>query len=91
MDHKEKIKKDNIKNYYKNKYKNTKIIKQYHHDIQNNIIKKIFNNVSKRTCKELKKQNIERNFKYSELLGCDLQEFESNLKSKFKEKMNFVN
>ena len=51
---KEQLKKDNIKNYYKNKIKNKIIITNYHNEIKDNIIKKIFNNVSKRICKKLK-------------------------------------
>ena len=88
---KEQIKKDNIKNYYKNKLKKKIIITNYHNEIKDDIIKKIFNNVSKRICKKLKFLNINRNYTYKELLGCDLLEFELYLISKFKDGMTLDN
>ena len=84
---KEQLKKDNIKNYYKNKI----IITNYHNEIKDNIIKRIFNNVSKRICKKLKCLHINRNYTYKELLGCDLLEFEFDLISKLKDGMTLDN
>ena len=88
---KEQLKKYNIKNYYKNKIKNKKIITNYHNEIKDNIIKKIFNNISKRICKKLKILHINRNYTYIELLGCDLLEFELDLIGKLKDGMTFDN
>ena len=88
---KEQIKKDNIKNYYKNKLKKKLIITNYHNEIKDDIIKKIFNNVSKRICKKLKFLNINRNYTYKELLGCNLLEFELYLIDKLKDEMTFNN
>ena len=88
---KEQLKKDNIKNYYKNKIKNKIIITNYHNEIKDNIIKRIFNNVSKRICKKLKCLHINRNYTYKKLLGCDLLEFEFDLISKLKDRMTLDN
>ena len=85
------FKKDNIKNYYKNKFKNKTIITNYHNEIKDDIIKKIFNNVSKRISKTLKNKNINRYYSYSKLLGCDLLEFEFYLINKLNDGMIFDN
>lgn len=67
------------------------IITNYHNEIKDNIIKKIFNNVSKRICKKLKCLHINRNYTYKELLGCDLLKFELYLIGKLKDGMTLDN
>jgi hypothetical protein len=99
-----KVKKDNIKKYYIdkkikediNKYydckiKNNIVVHKYREEIKEDIIKRIFHNVSMRIHKKLKEQNIDRNYTYSYLLGCDLLEFEFYLTSKLKDNMTFDN
>ena len=91
MELKEQIKKENIRNYYKNKYKNKNVINQYYKKINNNKIDQIFNSINKRLYKALLKQNINKKYTYLELLGCDLLEFELDLINKLKEGMALEN
>ena len=91
MELKEQIKKENIRNYYKNKYKNKNVINQYYKKINNNKIDQIFNSINKRLYKALLKQNINKKYTYLELLGCDLLEFELDLINKLKEGMTLEN
>ena len=81
----------NIRNYYKNKYKNKNVINQYYKKINNNKIDQIFNSINKRLYKALLKQNINKKYTYLELLGCDLLEFELDLINKLKEGMTLEN
>jgi hypothetical protein len=91
MNYKEQIKKENIINYYKNKSKNKNIISQYYKKIYNNKINQIFNSITKRTYSALLKQNVNRKYTYSELLGCSLLELELHLASNFQVGMTFNN
>jgi hypothetical protein len=59
--------------------------------IYNNKIDQIFNNITKRTYKVLLIQNVNKKYTYSELLGCDLLEFELYLIGKLKDGMIFDN
>jgi hypothetical protein len=91
MNYKEQIKKENIKNYYKNKSKNKSIINQYYKKINDNIINQIFNSITKRTYKTLLRQNVNKKYTYLELLGCNLLEFELYLLDKLTDGMTFDN
>jgi len=88
MNYKEQIKKDNIKNYYKNKSKNKSIINQYYKKINDNKINQIFNSI---TYKTLLRQNVNKKYTYLELLGCNLLEFELYLLDKLTDGMIFDN
>jgi hypothetical protein len=91
MNYKEQIKKENIKNYYKNKSKNKSIINQYYKKINDNKINQIFNSITKRTYKTLLRQNVNKKYTYLELLGCNLLEFELYLLDKLTDGMTFDN
>ena len=83
--------KQKINAYYKDRYKKKCIIDKYMDDINKDIIKRIFDNASKRLLKKLKELNIEKKYKYSELLGCSLEEFKNHISIQFQEGMNFDN
>ena len=80
-----------IDKYYKVKAKNNNIISKYDTIKQNNIVYKIISNLSNRIYKKLKELQIKKNFKYTEILGCTIDEFELYLLGNMKEDMNFDN
>ena len=91
MNYREQIKKDNIKNYYKNKSKNKNIINQYYKKINDNKINQIFNSITKRIYNVLIKHNVNKKYTYLELLGCNLLQFELFLLDKLTDGMIFDN
>ena len=83
--------KEKIKSYYKNKCKNKKLHKIYDEKIEIRKIDRILNNISKRTSRKFASDNVSKEYTHLELLGCNLEEFETYLVSKFKEGMSLDN
>ena len=59
--------------------------------VNEKVIYQIFKNLNSRICMELKRLNIERSFKYSNVLGCSINKFEQYLLFHMKEGMTFDN
>jgi hypothetical protein len=83
--------KEKIKNYYKNKCKNKKLHKIYNEKIKISKLDQILNNIAKRTSGKFASDNASKENTHIELLGCNLEEFETYLVSKFKEGMTLDN
>jgi len=83
--------KQTVRSYYNAKVGLEKNLNNYREMRKNNIIIRITDNLSKRIYKELQKLNIERTFRYNDLLGCTLSEFGLYLENKFTDGMNFDN
>ena len=83
--------KDKINQYYKDKFKKECMINKYRKQNMHDIVKKMFENCSKRVGKHLKKFNIEKKHTYLILLGCTLEEFENHIKEKLNDGMNLDN
>ena len=86
-----KSKENNVKKYYKQKHIKQNIVKKYIDLSKDRPIYRIIINLSKRVNKKLKELGIEKNFKYSELLGCSIDEFEEYLIDKMDDNMTFEN
>lgn len=89
------IKKDIVRHNYiesVNKELQEKNIRQtYDKYIRERPIYKIINNLSSRLRRKLEELNIRRTFKYTEMLGCTIQEFEKHLLGKMEDGMTFDN
>ena len=83
--------KEKIKSYYKKKCKNKKLYKIYDEKIEISKIDRILNNISKRTSRKFASDNVSKEYTHLELLGCNLEEFETYIVSKFKEGMSLDN
>lgn len=82
----------NLKNYYKNKIKYRKTQKRYESKkYKNNSLFKLKKNLRSRIYKIFKTQNIYKNKKCLELLGCSFDKVKKYLESQFKEGMTWDN
>ena len=96
---KSKAKKEFLRKIYVKKYKekkrqefiNKKVVTEYENKSYVNVMDRIINNLATRTNNELKKKNVKRTLKYSEILGCDKEFLKEHLRKNFKEKMSFNN
>ena len=68
-----------------------KIRINYDELIKEKTIYRILNSLSSRICEKLKELNIKRTFRYKDVLGCSIEEFENHLKNLMKEGMSFDN
>ena len=84
-----------IKEYYKNKYKkkiiNKKRIIKNKTNRQKGGIYKIYDNIKRRIYETIKKNNLKFNFKYSEIIGCSIEDLEKYLLNKLNDNMTMVN
>ena len=87
--------KNKINNYYKNKYKNKYMKKNMRNSrIKNrriDIIHQIYNNLISRIYKTFKKNNLEFNISYEELLGCNIIKLREFIYNSLKENMTLEN
>lgn len=88
---KQKYIKNKIAEYYKNQNKKMKIEINYMKLKKEKVIYRIIHNLSTRIYMELNKLNIKKTFKYTDILGCSIKEFEIYLLENMKEGMNFEN
>ena len=86
-----KFKENQINQYYKDKLKNKKIIYAYKKLAEVRPVYRVLNSLSVRINKEMKKAGIKREFTYTQILGCSINEFEIYLENKFTEGMSFEN
>ena len=96
--------KNKINNYYKQKAKNSKINQKYNKKLKEKAIiyhyrelaearpiYKILNNLSTRINEKLKELEIDREFTYTQILGCSINEFENYLLNKMIAGMTYDN
>lgn len=89
--YKQKTRKNKINDKYNIKSKMNKIIYEYQKLREVRPIYKIINNLSIRINKKLKDLNVEREFTYTQILGCIVKEFEEYLLNKMTEGMTYDN
>ena len=89
--YKEKCKADKIKENYKEKSKQKKIVYKYTKLKEVRPVYKILNNLASRINTTLKKEGIERELTYTQILGSNVADFEEYLISKMTEGMSFDN
>jgi hypothetical protein len=80
-------KKENIKNYYIEKYKKNLLIKKYEEKTKNDVMDKIINNL------RLRAYPYAKNIKLTtlQLIGCSKENLKNHLKNKFIDDMSFDN
>ncbi len=88
---KEEYKKNNIKQYYKDKYKKEITAFNYINKRNDDVIYKIIDNLSRRAYKFLKRYNIIKNITHMQLIGCSVDELKEHLKKQLKNEMTFEN
>ncbi len=91
MSSKEEYKKKQIEKYYKNKYRNKKIIEKYLDNRKEDIINKIIDNLSRRAYTFFRNKNIDRNFTHLQLIGCDKECLKEHLEKQFTDNMSYEN
>ena len=97
-------KKENIAAYYKNKYRQNAINKNYKEKertkiqvhayknlLEEDVGYRFMNTLIRRTNKILTKYNINRTFEHMELIGCTKDELKIHLSNQFVEEMSFDN
>lgn len=88
---KEEYKNKKIKEYYKNKSKDKKIISAYYDKREEDPINKLINSLSKRAYKYYKENDLKREIKYSEILCCDKNILKVYIERQFEGNMNYEN
>lgn len=88
---KDEYKKNKIKAYYKNKYKQKKQVEKYIKLKNNDIVYKIINNLSKRIYHEFNNKNIKRASTYMSFIGCTPEILKNHISDQFVENMSFEN
>ncbi len=87
-----KVKHNNIRSHYVNKYKAKKMTKDiYLHKGFYDIIQRIMNNLFSRTHKVFTQQKIKSQISIRDLLGCTNNELKKHLEKLFTDGMNFKN
>ena len=89
--YKQKVKNKNIKEKYNKKLKEKAIIYKYRELSEVRPIYKILNSLSTRINTKLKELGINREFTYTQILGCSVKEFEEYLLKKMAEGMTYEN
>lgn len=84
-------KNNQIKQYYKNKYKKQITSSNYVVKRKEDVIYKIIDNLSRRAYKFLKRYNIEKTITHLELIGCSSNELKEHLKNQLNDGMTFEN